>query len=160
MSYLSAAGNVMTRTLAEVWSGGYKGRRCLGPLHRLATCSLWKGTGAGTLHRSISSLVSPLDGFVWQKTGGTKRVSPGSGLFKTSWVLNALCSMSHIVYECLVYLVPLESWVRLGLLNLICGNYSKNMSFIHPIFSDLLYHNWIIVYYNYKDDYDVIFILK
>lgn len=40
-------------------------------------------------------------------------MSPVSGLFKFSLMLNALCicSMSYIFYMCLIYLVPLESCV-------------------------------------------------
>lgn len=66
---------------------------------------------------SISSLISPLDGLTWQRTWGTRRVSPMSGWFKTSWISTALhiCSMSYRFYVCLVCLMPLESWVALYL---------------------------------------------
>lgn len=66
---------------------------------------------------SISSLISPLDGLTWQRTWGTRRVSPMSGWFKTSWISTALhiCSMSYRFYVCLVCLTPLESWVTLYL---------------------------------------------
>ena len=123
-----ATDNVVSRTVGKVWSRERKDRV------PGASCSFWRRTRQ--VHWSVASACSLACLMILFGRGHEAPLPKGitsEWLTKTSWVLNALCSMSYVFCMCLIYLVPLEFWVPLCLPYFICSSlfiYSKHISSI------------------------------
>lgn len=130
MSCLFSTADSTLQVLQFAWGG----TRTEVPGAITQTCSVWSSTGTSTLASSVSSLLSPLDGFVWQRTWGTRRVSPASAYLRPCeyWMPCVMCILCvpHIFGASWVLGPPLSS--SLFYSNLFI--YSKHiLSFIHPI---------------------------